>query len=142
MLIILIGNIGTGKTHYRNKHFTSNEITICPDEWTNLNNSEKNDLFITEIHNNLQKGLLVIIDGNNVTKKSRKKYIKFAELYNSKIIAIDFGKGNEITLKRRLSEKPLKEHTLWIESHNYYFYRYEKPTIEEGFYEVLEVINY
>lgn len=142
MLIILIGNIGTGKTYYRQNNFKSNEKVICPDEWSDLGYDEKNLYLISEIHKHLHNGDILIVDGNNITKKSRKKYFKFAKLYKSKIIGIDFGKGNELTLKRRLSERPFEEHPIWTESHFYYLNKYEKPTIEEGFNEIIKVINY
>ena len=41
-LIILVGNIGTGKTTYRNEYFTNGEIIVCPDEWTDLNREKNN----------------------------------------------------------------------------------------------------
>ncbi len=142
MLIILIGNIATGKTTYRKEKFKNKEIIICPDEWHQLSSEDREEKFYSELHKHLSKGEMVVIDGNNICRNSRKKYKSYARTYGQKLVAIDFGQGNDETLNRPLSQKPQGEHSKWVISHEGYLSRYEKPSLEEGFNCILDAINY
>lgn len=142
MLILLIGNIATGKTEFRKLNFINGEKIICPDEWIGLNMNEKNQKFISDLHKFLSERKVTVIDGNNINRKARKKYFQFAKLYNCSIEALDFGSGNNETLKRRLSDTKTEEHGVWIDSHNYYLRNYQKPVYEEGFDKIENKINY
>lgn len=142
MLIIFVGNIATGKTHYRKTNFHNGERILCPDEWQDISLPEKNIKFISDLHTFLATGQTVVVDGNNINQRAREKYLELANCYHCTLKAIDFGPGSSQTLNRRLSQAEVDDHPAWIRSHFGYKNNYQKPTLEEGFHIIDEEINY
>jgi len=142
MIIVLVGNIGTGKSTYIRNNYVNDEKIISPDGWDNLTSNEKDIKFLQELHNGLENNDTVVVDGNNISKIARKKYIDLAQHYNQKSLAIDFGSGSNITLDRRITASPNENALVWRKSHEGYQRGYEQPELTEGFDKVIREINY
>src|ERR1039457_1234918 len=124
-LIIFVGNIGTGKSRYRSIFFTSDEIILCPDEWTG-SKAEKQKRLIFGIENGLRESKTVVVDGNNLTKNGRAFFVGIAKTEHCECIAYDFGAGNDKSLKRRLTEPDDFSEAEWMRIHNRNQMEYEQ----------------
>ena len=138
-LILLMGNVGTGKTTYRNNNFNSGEIIICPDEWHNLNIQQKQDRLFKDLKKHLNEGKTVILDGNNISKKARVTGLHFARLAKAHVKVVDFGPGNESSLSRRLKDPGRFSVEQWKKIHIDNQHEYEKPELEEGINEIIQM---
>lgn len=136
-LIVLVGNIGTGKTEYRKKHFNNGEVIICPDEWGLHYASQIGERIESLVKGNLSAGLTVVVDGNNVGKNIRNYFLGFARGYDSKATIIDFGKGNKKSLERRIQSSPNLTRLEWEEKHLNYQSEYERPDEDEMYDEII-----
>lgn len=130
-LILLVGNIGTGKSFYRESEFSNEEIIICPDEWKHLSTDQNQAKMISDVENGLFRGKTVILDGNNMTKKSRHFFDGFIRKTNSTKTIIDFGEGDEESLKRRIENSKEQTPEFWTEKHVFKRKIYEQPTQDE-----------
>ena len=138
-LILLIGNVGTGKSTWvknlkqreNRKIFVCDSIEPCP-------NGED---VIHSLMMSLQRGMTVIIDGNNITKKDREMYFQIAGK-NTPAIAIDFGIGNEQTIKNRIESNTNKSSTEWTNIHLQKQQIYQFPDYAEGFTKIYKVRYY
>jgi predicted kinase len=138
-LIVLVGNIGTGKTTYIKKHFTSDEVILCPDQMEADGNTreEIQATLIKELKREDYAESTVIIDGLNMTKKVRMYFIFFAKKNLTKSTIIDFGSGDNDSLKRRIADPRGETPEFWTQTHNVNLETYEAPTDEEGYDEII-----
>lgn len=113
-LVLLIGNIGTGKTTFcksLNKH---NKKIISPDDYSGSIDAIKKQ-FEEDIELGISNYKFVIIDGKNLTIKGRDKLLYYKRRFKY-TIAIDFGKGDKHSCQRRL-EQNKNNKINWIEIH-------------------------
>jgi len=136
-LIVLMGNIGTGKTHYRLKNFKNGEVHVCFDDFENLSKDERFTQSMRSIRYGLRKGNIVVVEGTNLTKYIRSNIICHAKDVNCKSILYDFGKGNSTTLKTRINERKDISADVWTKIHKDNILAYEKPSEDEGFDEII-----
>lgn len=137
-LVVLVGNIGTGKTRYCKSTFNGDEVIIRPDEWDGTKD-ELQKRFFKEIEEALAAGKIVVVDGNNLTRKGRTIYLYFAKNAEVGCTAIDFGAGDEVSLQRRLSEPRGLTVEEWTKIHRRNQQEYEKPSKSEGFVHVIHL---
>lgn len=135
-IYILVGNIGTGKTSYRNKKFLNDEIIICPDEWELDSLEEMQRKMINEITMAVKKNQVMVIDGNNLKKNHRALILSLVQDTNYKKIAINFGSGNKESLLRRIKSSNGIKSDDWSNIHQKNLLVYESPSLEEGFDEI------
>ena len=131
-LIILVGNIGTGKTSYRRATFTEDDVIIAPDEWIGLDKEGKQKKMIIDTEEGLSEGKTVVIDGNNMTVKSRAFFIHFANKAQCDVRIVDFGVGDANSLKRRIEDSPETNAQKWEAIHLANAKKYETPNLDEG----------
>lgn len=134
-LIVLVGNIGTGKTTFREKEFKNEEVIICPDEWEERGEQlhKKMEKLIRE---NLQNDRIVVIDGCNLKLSGRNLLLYWARIENAVSICYDFGIGTDETLQRRINDPRQTPSDIWQEEHIRNQTEYIKPELREGFKEV------
>lgn len=134
---VLVGNVGTGKTTYAKRTFVNGEVIISVDE---LGSGIQADIKLYEIlDKSIHNGISVIIDATNCTIKARRKYVQIARNKNIRVIAYDFGSGTEKSLKNRLNNPGTHSEEKWIKSHRGIQEKYQSPTIEEGFVQVINM---
>lgn len=140
MLIVLVGNIGTGKSTYANeqKKLNSNIKVICFDKIYD----KYQDYEITfkkvgiKIESGLDVDMDVIVDGMNLDRKIRGRLVSFAKRKNKHSNIIDFGIGDESTLQRRIDNSPEVSAEEWRKWHIENQRLYEKPSIDEYYDEI------
>ena len=140
--ILLVGNIGTGKTYYSEKFFPKNYRIVRPDEFHGDLEQKQNRMF-REIKENLENNETTVLDGLNLERKQRQRLLYFTKNYeNCKKTIYDFGPGNEKTLQRVIITRPELSEKEWRAIHDENVKIYEKPHINEGYDEVIDKSNF
>lgn len=139
-MIILVGNIGSGKSTWASKQ-TGYEV-INQDT---LGNREK---CIKRTKQYLKEGKSVIIDRTNINKKQRAYWLAIASEFNIEPTCVHFSNDKELamhmvknrknhpTITKDMSLEKIDEiHTMFEES-------YETPEPLEGFYNIEYIYNF
>ena len=137
-LIILVGNIGTGKTTYRDNNYSNGESIICPDEMTGNKEDIQGKMF-KRIDESVEKKKNIVLDGNNITVRSRSLYIGMALKHGYYIQIVDFGCGNEETLDRRIISSKKYSPEFWKKIHLENLHKYEIPSLKEGCHSIIKI---
>jgi predicted kinase len=138
-LIILMGNVGTGKTTYCNEKFKNQEIIVRPDDWKDLNTDEIQKRLIKTVEEGLAGKKTVVVDGNNLSKKARDLLLYFKATAKCQATLVNFGKGDEISLERRIAENQGQNDEFWKTVHDKNASIYEEPSLDEGFAEIIDL---
>lgn len=135
-MIIMVGYPGSGKTYYSTNYICSNSSYVHINRDT-LKTPQK---CYKECENSIKNGLSVVIDNTNPDKKSRAEYIKIAKKYNIKYRCIIFNTSNELSQHNNYYRSITTGSSL-VPSivYNIYNKKYEKPEINEGYYNIEEM---
>lgn len=162
-LILMVGNIGTGKTNTAGNlmvdaaHLENRDIVLVsaddlatmlfngyysPDIWTSRHNHLYKMLKQHMVREAFEHGFDVIVDGTHMGKINRKVYIDIAKEFNADVVVYlhTYADG----LNRRISN-PKSEHTspeVWTKVYELFANAYEKPTSDEDIDEIIEVKGY
>jgi bifunctional polynucleotide phosphatase/kinase len=128
-IIVLVGYPGSGKTTIANTFDNTRYMTINGDIFKNSKN------MIKESEKYIKSNYSIIFDATNPSIEKRKEYIDFAKSKNIPIRCINV--ETDITTSMFRNNKRDKV----IPKITYYIFRknYVKPTIEEGFYNVIDI---
>lgn len=153
--VVLCGNVGTGKTTFLknliNTKFENEFLSVDIDQIATmlqggsyLNFNEKNFAIYGEVKRTIAEiifkhGKLPIIDGMHFTSKMRKPFIDMAKANGYAIICVNFGRGSEESLARRVNEGRGKGEDLWRMVHNRTYNNFEEPSVDEGFTKVYNI---
>lgn len=139
--IVLVGNNGTGKTYYSQNHFSKDYQIVRPDDFSG-NKEQIQKKIITEIESGLKNNQAIVLDGLNLQKSFRKQLLFFPNKFpDCKKRIIDFGPGNQKTLQRLIADRPYKSESEWTKIHEKNYKSYEKPTLDEGYDEIIHIEN-
>lgn len=139
--IVLVGNIGTGKTYYSKNNFPSKYLIVRPDDFPGDLDSKLGKM-LNLIETGLVNNETIVVDGLNLEKSQRIQLLYFVNKYpNYKRIILDFGPGNQNTLRRLTLERKFKTYDQWKEIFYENYSLYQKPDINEGYDEVIEINN-
>lgn len=148
-LIIMTGNIGSGKSLISSKYAKNGYVVVNMDSITRmigggeygLYDSAKKDIYHSAeksiIYSALDRGFSVVIDRTNMDKKRRSAYIDLGKSFNADIISYDFGPGTVEGYQRRIQSPYGIPADQWSEVFDFMEKSYEKPSIEEGFNEII-----
>ena len=152
-LILLVGNVGSGKSTYAKKIVKENpncfvvsrdslRYMVNAGEYTFDREKETivHDLAMRCLASLLASGLDVILDETNMNKRSRKNYIDFAKEYEGYEIEAHVMPrlGKEESVKRRLQDPHgTYDKAKWEEVFDMFSKRYIVPSESEGFDNVL-----
>ncbi len=146
-IILLIGNIGTGKTtfssDYESFYWKESIKTFHWDDYIpkilTLPKKEHFQVQKSDIEAKLELFETLIIDGVFVTKTQRAVIINIAKEIGVSISAviINNGIGDSTSLKNRIENNNSLTPEKWEEIHLENFNDYETPEVEEGFSDVL-----
>lgn len=159
-LILMVGNIGTGKTHTTNQlmvdaaHLDNRDIKVVsnddlstmlanghygPDIWDNRHIHLYSVIKSHIVRATLARGFDIIVDGTHMGKINRKRYIDIAKELDAEVIVYlhTYPDG----LQRRIDNPKSKYHSveLWTEVYNNFAASYEKPTLDEGINSIIEM---
>lgn len=159
-LILMVGNIGTGKTTTVRKLMADADrienrdiimisaddlVTVLfnghygPDVWTDKHWPMYAAMKLHMVREAFIHGFDIIIDGTHMNKINRKVFIDIAKEFNADVIVYLHTYPNG--LKRRI-DNPKSEHTSpekWAEIHNNFADAYEEPSPDEGIDKIIKV---
>ncbi len=145
-MILLVGNIGSGKTTICKKLIKEGYLIVSQDDLRysiGAGNYTFNPLYEPSIKNTvlemtksfMANSFPIVIDETNMSKKIRSKYLNLAKIYGYNCSAIVFKKIQmRYAVKRRLKNNhgnTPKE--VWEGVWKMFDDMYEKPTKQEGF---------
>lgn len=150
-LVILIGNIGSGKSTLCKKYSEQGFDVVCRDAFRSIvfgegryiynPNIEKaiDDFCIRIIKQLLDWQVNLVIDETNMNRKTRQRYISLAKACGYKIVAHEtfhFTKDESIANR---TKDDLRGYTpeLWGEVWEKFNRVYQTPTLEEGFDKII-----
>ena len=151
-LIILIGNIGSGKTTVTKKLAKEGYVVVSRDAFRYMLGGG-NYIFKPELEpivhgmnidcliRCLQAGLDVVIDETNVSRSMRKRYTELGKDYGYKIITIEMPRLSMRTCVSRRMKDPhgQPDRKLWEGVWKKFDERYQYPTYTEGFDNILKL---
>ena len=128
-IIVLVGYPGSGKTTIANTFDNKRYMTINGDIFKNSKN------MIKESEKYIKSNYSIIFDATNPSIEKRKEYIDFAKSKNIPIRCINVETDIATSMFRNNKRDKV------IPKITYYVFRknYVKPTIEEGFYNVIDI---
>jgi predicted kinase len=154
-LVMLIGNIGSGKTTLATDLVAKGYIAVSRD-WLRYAIREGGYLYEPSLEplifrvewflfeNLIYSGYDIVLDEVNVTKKLRQKYIKFAKEYGyHEVTAYVMPKLTQTeSVKRRLqSNHGNTASATWKKVWSKFNQQYEAPTKEEGFDKIIQFVE-
>lgn len=151
-LIVLIGNIGSGKSTYSRKYQEKGYIIISRDQ---IRYSIGNGVYVYNtlyepivwkiedymLRKFLDLGVNIVVDEVGVTKQMREKYLNYALISNYRVIAIEMPRFSmEQSVERRLTN-PHGQYNkqLWEKVWQKFDTCYEAPIKAEGFHEIIRL---
>ncbi len=144
-VIILTGNIGSGKTTTTKKLQKDGYLVISRDSLRYaigageyIFNTDYEPIIkiaaLEHFKKFLKLGVNIVIDEVNIAKTSREPYIKAAKEEGYRIVSLIMPKlSKEESVKRRMNNPANQTKKIWEDVWNGFDRRYEYPTIEEGF---------
>ena len=137
-ILIMIGFPASGKSsvskHIKRKNIDCDYSIINRDEEKTMQKCEK------KCEEEIIKGKSVIIDNTNPSKESRKRFIAIAKKYNYKIRAVYMQTSTELSMHNNLYRHYKYNCEVIPEiAYNIFKSKFEKPMIDEGFTEIVEI---
>lgn len=134
ILHMIIGAVGTGKTHLTNILSKAWNVEILSAD--DIETKCKGEMTEADIDGEIMEcffGMLdqensFILDGLNLTIDGRKIYIDHAKASGFKVYVYDLGPGNKQSLERRLRDNRGISKERWIELAQSNIESYQKPT--------------
>ncbi len=143
-LILMVGNIGSGKSTIAAKYAKRGYVVINNDAITTMVQGGEYGMYDPEkwmvykniansgIRTALENGFSVVVDRTNVSKRKRAEYINMARAYRCNTKAIDFGSGSEECLQRRILNSNGVTAKKWDSVFMKFKEQYEEPSQDEG----------
>ena len=133
-MIINVGYAGSGKSYYTKKY-------ILPHHYVHINRDTLKTMSKCKraCEKALKDGNSVIIDNTNPSRKARKVYIDIAKKYNISVRCLWFNTLKELAMHNNIYRHIINggENKIVPKiAYNIYKKYFEKPVIEEGFYQV------
>ena len=153
-LILMVGNIGTGKTTTASEFMSNSRDILCvsdddlalmlnagyygPDIWTDKHWPLYSKLKRGIAREALQHGFDIIIDGTHMSVSRRKDFIDIAKEFDASIIVYLHTYPNG--LERRLAEpRTSTSPEVWVKVYKDLEQIYERPSLDEGIDSIIEV---
>lgn len=151
-IIIMCGNIGTGKTNLVKEYAEKGYVVIARDDLRYdigggiyiFNRDLEPAIWQTEIdmlYNFMKLGVNIIVDEVGISKQMRERYLKMinANFPNYKKICIEMPKlSMKVAVNRRMKDPHgCPNRTLWTGVWQYFDKLYEKPTKKEGWDKII-----
>lgn len=141
---MLIGAIGTGKSTFAEKYCKNlNLICVSGDQIENEcetnNDNEIEQEIMIRIVENFESGKSFLIDGLNINKSARIRYLLLAKKHGYEVIAYNFGPGNNMSLERRIKASLNVPETRWRELAERNRSEFQPPDRTEGYSKIYKL---
>lgn len=149
-IIVLVGNIGSGKSTLVQKYVKKGYVVVCRDSFRYMMGGGQYTfdlnlepaVFAIEtdaLINFMRLGVNIIVDEVGMSKKMRKKYLALSEMYGYKAKAVVMKRlSKKVSVDRRMQNPHGQpDRDLWESVWEKFDKCYEKPTKQEGFYEII-----
>jgi len=151
-IIVLVGNIGSGKSTLVKQYQEQGYIVIARDmlryaigggEYV-FNPEYEPIIWNTELSlldDFLNKGVNIIVDEVGLSKAMRRRYIDIAEIYDYNITCIQLRKlsKEESVNRRMINPHGTNDRKVWGDVWEKFNKQYEEPSLDEGFDEIIHV---
>ena len=151
-LIVLVGNIGAGKSTIAKEYQEKGYVVIARDGLryaigggTYIFNLEYEGI-IRKLENKMldyfmEKGVDIVVDTVGVSKEMRKKYILCGKNYGYKTICIELKKLTKKESVNRRMNDPHEQYDreIWEDVWETFDNQYQKPSLDEGFNEMIKL---
>ena len=155
-LIILVGNIGSGKSTFTKKVQENRQYVVISRDSLRYGIGGGNYVFNLEYESIIwdtelflfrsfvRQEVPIIIDEVGVTKEMRKRYINFAKLHGYFIQAVILPRiSMEECVDRRMNDPHGQyDRKLWEKLWSKFNSMYEEPTLAEGFDRIVDLSKY
>ena len=151
-LIIIIGNIGSGKSTYTERYQKKDYVIIARDSFRYglgggkyvFNYEYEPIVWKTELYmfrKFVEAGVNIVIDEVGLSKNMRKRYIPYAKKNGYKIIAIEMPRFSmdEAVSRRMTNPHGQSDIKLWEQVWTKFNSMYEVPSKDEGIDEIIKV---
>jgi len=151
-LVVLVGNIGCGKSTTARKYIDNGYIAIARDYLRYaigegkyiFDQDYESIIWRTErfmLRQFLELGVNIVSDEVGVSKKLRRMYLKYGKEYNYIIKAVVMPKlSMKDAVDRRMKDPHGQfDRKIWEEVWTRFDSQYKEPTIEEGFDEIINL---
>jgi len=144
-LHMMIGSIGTGKSAHSDKLSKELQIEILSadsieKDSTSIDDNEIEIDIMEDYLDRLDSGESFILDGLNINKAKRNLNLTLAKQRGYIIKGYNFGPGDDNSLKQRLRDPRGVSAPRWTAIAESNKKSYEKPELNEGFEEIVEMI--
>jgi len=135
---MLIGGIGTGKSTFAAKLAEKDSIRIISgddiqDRFKEISNDEVDEITARMLDESFLRNKSFIVDGKHLNPRNRRSLISNAKERGYLVYGYDFGKGNIMSLLRRLRSPRRYNAEYWEEVYQSDLESFSTPDIEEGF---------
>lgn len=151
-LILLVGNIGSGKSTYSRKYQKKGYVVIARDtlryaigggEYV-FNYDYEPIIWKTELYlyrKFIDLGKNVLVDEVGITKQVRKRYISYAKKRGYKIVVIEMPRLSMSEYVNRRMQNPhgQPDYNLWNQVWTKFDSQYEVPSKDEGIDKIIKV---
>jgi predicted kinase len=152
VIVVLVGNIGSGKTTLTKVAVDMGWIAIARDGLRYAIGSGKyifnpdyepiiHEANVTFFRRFTDLGVNIVMDETNITRGNRKAYIHHGHEQGYKVVAVEFHRWpKDVAIARRLSNNHGEnDRAIWTMVWERNNQHYQAPTKEEGFDEVIQL---
>jgi len=161
-LILLVGNIGSGKTLLSKRFVVNGAVRVCHDDLLSMMHGGAYVPEMREVYHQMEEDVIggtltrggdVIVDRTNLDEATRARFLQIAKFISDKrryhdskapevkVVCYDFGPGNDSDLYRRIRQPRGVLASTWANVFQTLRAKYEKPRMLEGIDEIVEVDN-
>jgi len=150
-LILLIGNVGTGKSRTARRLALEGALVVCGDDLVTMGGAGNYSAWDPKRHRILKAGedaivraalnagQTIVVDRTLMTRDHRLHFINMARCRRCAVIGYDFGPGTPETLARRQAEPRGLPPERWAAIHDKLQRSYQRPEKDEGFEAIYRV---
>ena len=151
-LIVLVGNIGSGKSTYSKQYQEQGYIVVARDQLryaigngTYVFNMKYEPIIwraeIRMFREFVEMGVNIIVDEVGLSKDHRKRYIPWAKKHNYKVTVIEMPKlSMKESVERRMNNPHGQpDRNLWEQIWTKFDTYYESPSFSEGIDEIIRI---
>lgn len=151
-LIVLVGNIGAGKSTICKKYAKQGYIILSRDALRYMVGGGKylfcttiepiiKRAFLQMLSTFMEEGVNIVVDETNVTVNTREKYIQLAKMHSYKVTAVVLPRlSKRVSVNRRMRHPhDTNDRSVWESVWEMFNEMYVTPSYKEGFDKIIKL---